>query len=156
MIEERSIGAGALSFTQNWPKEDKMIESDFAKHYSEESFSEKISNYALAVGQEGIRDALILYALVLYYTLRDPRGTVPAWAKAAIIGALGYFIFPLDVIPDVIPVTGFIDDLAIIASVMSLVASHIRSEAKQRANEKVKEWFGEEGRIQIRNVAFEP
>jgi uncharacterized membrane protein YkvA (DUF1232 family) len=155
MIEERSIGAGVLTFTQNWPKEDKMIESDFAKHYSEESFSEKISNYALAVGKEGIRDALILYALVLYYTLRDSGGKVPAWAKGAIIGALGYFIFPLDVIPDMIPITGLTDDLAIIASVMSLIASNIPSEAKQRANEKMMEWFGEEDQIQIRNFAFE-
>lgn len=132
-----------------------MVESDFTRHYSEESFCEKISDYALAVGKEGMRDALILYALVLYYTLRDLKGTVPAWAKAAILGALGYFIFPLDVIPDVIPVTGFIDDLAIIATVMSLVASHIRSEAKQRATEKVKEWFGEENQIPIRNFALE-
>ena len=132
-----------------------MIESDFAKHYSEESFSEKLSNYASAVGKEGIRDALILYALVLYYTLRDSSGNVATWAKGAIIGALGYFIFPLDVIPDLIPVTGFTDDLAIIASVMSLIASYIPSEAKQRANEKMIEWFGEEDRIQIRNLAFE-
>jgi uncharacterized membrane protein YkvA (DUF1232 family) len=121
-----------------------MIASDFAEQYSEESFSEKISNYAQVVGKEGIRDALVLYALVLYYTLRDSTGKVPASAKGAIIGALGYFIFPLDVIPDMIPVIGYTDDLAILASVMSLIALNIPPEAKQRANEKVREWFGKE------------
>jgi uncharacterized membrane protein YkvA (DUF1232 family) len=120
-----------------------MVESAFAEHYSEEGFSEKISAYALTVGKEGMQDAVILYSLVLYYTLRDSRGTAPTWAKGLIIGALGYFIYPLDVIPDAIPVTGFTDDLAIIVSVMSLIASHIPSEAKQRASEKVKEWFEE-------------
>jgi uncharacterized membrane protein YkvA (DUF1232 family) len=58
------------------------------------------------------------------------------------IGALGYFIFPLDVIPDMIPAIGYTDDLAILASVMSLSALNIPPEAKQRANEKVREWFG--------------
>ncbi len=118
-----------------------MIESDFAQYYSEESFCEKVSDYVLASGKDGIRDGLIYYVLALYYTLLDSRQTLPLQVKGVIAGALGYFVFPLDVIPDSIPVAGFTDDLAIVASVMSLIAAHIPPEAKQRANEKLDEWF---------------
>ncbi len=124
-----------------------MIESEFAKQYSEEDFCEKIARYAQAVGKEGMRDALILYALVLYYTLRDPASQTSRWTKAAIVAALGYFICPLDVIPDMIPVTGFADDLAILASVMGLIGANIPSEAKRRANDKMKEWFADDAKI---------
>jgi uncharacterized membrane protein YkvA (DUF1232 family) len=125
-----------------------MIESEFAKQYSEEDFCDKIANYAQAVGKEGIRDALILYALVLYYTLRDPNAQFFGWTKTAIVAALGYFICPLDVIPDMIPVTGFADDLAILASIMALIGTHIPTQAKQRANDKVREWFGDGARLE--------
>ena len=41
-------------------------------------------------------------ALILYYCLQDDD--TPAWAKTTIIGALGYFISPIDAIPDLVPV----------------------------------------------------
>jgi uncharacterized membrane protein YkvA (DUF1232 family) len=84
---------------------------------------------------------LIYCVLALYYALVDSRRTLPIEVKGIIAGALGYFILPLDVIPDPIPVAGFTDDLAIAASVMSLIAAHIPPQAKQRANEKLDEWF---------------
>ncbi|MGJ3196969.1 DUF1232 domain-containing protein [Peribacillus castrilensis] len=37
----------------------------------------------------------------MFYTLQKP--TTPAWAKTVIVGALGYFILPIDLIPDLIP-----------------------------------------------------
>ena len=90
-----------------------MNEHDFQKHYTEEGFWQKLARYALVIGREGIKSALILY-----YTLQDPEGKVPAWAKAVVIGALGYFIFPFDVIPDFIPAVGFTDDLAVLVAAM--------------------------------------
>lgn len=44
-------------------------------------------------------------AITLYALLKS--SSTPAWAKAAIIGALGYFICPLDAVPDFLPV-GFV------------------------------------------------
>jgi len=60
----------------------------------------------------------------------------PLQVKAALIGALAYFVLPFDVIPDVMPVLGFADDAAVLATALRLVAGHMRPEhraAAQRA-----------------------
>lgn len=46
--------------------------------------------------------------LRLYYALQDKD--TPIWAKSIIVGALAYFISPLDAIPDITPVVGYVDD----------------------------------------------
>jgi uncharacterized membrane protein YkvA (DUF1232 family) len=76
----------------------------------------------------------------MYYALQD--ADTPAWAKAVIIGALGYFISPIDLIPDVTPVVGFVDDLGVLVGAAATVALHIKDEHTIRAQEKLKKWFG--------------
>jgi uncharacterized membrane protein YkvA (DUF1232 family) len=61
--------------------------------------------------------------LAAYYCAFD-RDT-PLKVKAALIGALAYFVLPFDAIPDVLPVIGFTDDAAVLATVIRLVAAHI-------------------------------
>ena len=61
--------------------------------------------------------------LAAYYCAFD-RDT-PLQVKAALIGALAYFVLPFDVIPDFLPVLGFADDAAVLATALRLVASHI-------------------------------
>lgn len=102
--------------------------------YSEDSFWKKVGKFALAAGRKTIR-----YALILFYCLQD-RDT-PQWAKATIVGALGYFIFPADGIPDAIPVIGFSDDLVVITAALGIVVMHIKPEHWQQAEEKLKTWF---------------
>jgi uncharacterized membrane protein YkvA (DUF1232 family) len=48
----------------------------------------------------------------------------PAPLKALIVGAIGYIILPIDLIPDVIPVVGYTDDLASAAGVLLAVAAY--------------------------------
>lgn len=79
-------------------------------------------------------------ALILYFCLRD-RDT-PAAAKAIIASALGYFIVPMDVIPDITPVAGFADDLGALAMAFAAVVLHVKPEHRSAAKEKAKEWFG--------------
>ncbi len=110
---------------------------DYSKEFSEENFWKKLANYALKAGKGAIEKSLILY-----YTLQEPD--VPQWAKAVIMGSLGYFIFPLDQIPDPIPVIGFTDDLSVLMVAFITVGLHITPEAKRKAKEKMKEWFDEE------------
>ena len=72
---------------------------DFMKYkdkFSESGFVEKISRVAKRAGSK-----LVYAALILYYTLESPK--VSLKDKAYIIGALGYLISPLDVVPDAIP-----------------------------------------------------
>ena len=57
----------------------------------------------------------------------------PMQVKAALVGALAYFVLPLDVMPDVMPLLGFADDAAILATALRLVASHLRPEHRDAA-----------------------
>jgi len=90
----------------------------YADNYSEEDFWDKLFKYAVKISR-----TLLEQALILFYALQDPN--VPAWAKASILPALGYFIFPIDVIPDVIPVVGLTDDASVIAGVIALLNAYI-------------------------------
>src|SRR5689334_19827434 len=62
--------------------------------------------------------------LAAYYCAFD-RDT-PLQVKAALIGALAYFVLPFDVIPDFLPVIGFADDAAVLATALRLVATHMK------------------------------
>jgi len=76
--------------------------------------------------------------LAAYYCALD-RDT-PFQVRAALLGALAYFILPFDVIPAMMPIFGFADDAAVLATALRLVASHMRPEhreAARRAMEKV-------------------
>ena len=95
---------------------------DYSKHYSEESWIRKIRNLPEKSATDLMEKAITLYAL-----LKSP--TTPAWAKAAIIGALGYFICPLDAVPDFLPV-GFVDDVAVMAAVLTNLARYQTDEIK--------------------------
>jgi uncharacterized membrane protein YkvA (DUF1232 family) len=69
--------------------------------------------------------------LAAYYCAFD-RDT-PLQVKAALIGALAYFVLPFDVIPDFLPVIGFADDAAVLATALRLVASHMRPAHREAA-----------------------
>ena len=73
--------------------------------------------------------------LAAYYCAFD-RDT-PAHVKAALVGALAYFVLPFDIIPDVLPVFGFTDDAAVLVTALRLVAVHIRPEHRKAAAEAV-------------------
>ena len=89
-------------------KKTDLTSKDLVKYegnYSEGAFWEKVKKIASKAGVK-----TIYYALVLYYTLTDP--STPAKYKAVIMGALGYFILPFDLLPDLLPFAGLADDWA--------------------------------------------
>ncbi|WP_454002456.1 YkvA family protein [Afipia felis] len=69
--------------------------------------------------------------LAAYYCAFD-RNT-PRHVQTALLGALAYFVLPFDFMPDVLPVLGFTDDAAVLATTIRLVSSHITSEHRQAA-----------------------
>jgi len=73
----------------------------------------------------------------LYLTARDPR--VPWYTKALALGVVGYALSPIDLIPDFIPIVGYLDDLILvplgIALVLRLTPGHVLAEARERAQE---------------------
>ena len=106
-----------------------------AQYYSRNGFWNKLRNFARTAGREVVENALSLY-----YTAQAPD--TPAWAKTIIYGVLGYFILPVDAIPDLIPGVGFSDDLAALVAALATVEVHVTPEIKNRAKEKAAEWFG--------------
>ncbi len=71
--------------------------------------------------------------LTAYYCAFD-RDT-PRHVQAALLGALAYFVLPFDIVPDMLPVLGYTDDAAVLATALKLVASHIRPEHRQAAKQ---------------------
>ena len=87
-----------------------------------------------------ILSKLAYWILVIYYALQSP--TLPAKDKAKIIAALAYLIFPLDLIPDAIPVVGVLDDAALLFALFRLFVT-IDDSIRAQAREKTRQWFGE-------------
>ena len=110
---------------------------NYASKFSQSEFAEKISRIAKRAGSK-----LVYSALILYYTLQSDK--VSKSDKAIIIGALGYMISPLDVIPDVIPIAGLTDDMAVLLYVLKKVWTGIDPEIVALAKEKLSKWFDEE------------
>lgn len=71
--------------------------------------------------------------LTAYYCAFD-RDT-PAHVRAALLGALVYFIVPLDMMPDVLPLVGFGDDAAVVSAAIKLVWSNIKPAHRDAARE---------------------
>ena len=61
--------------------------------------------------------------LAAYYCAFDKQ--TPRHVQATLLGAIAYFILPFDFIPDMLPVLGFTDDAAVLATALRLVANHI-------------------------------
>lgn len=70
--------------------------------------------------------------LAAYYCAFDRE--TPRHVQAALVGAIAYFVVPLDIMPDVLPLLGFTDDAAVLATAIRLVASHIRPEHRAAAH----------------------
>lgn len=109
-------------------------EDQFSQAYSDNSFWEKVKNYAKSAG-EGVLEP----ALKMYYAASD--SDTPAWAKTVMIGALGYFISPVDAVPDVAPIIGYTDDLGVLAAAFAATAANIKDVHVAKAKETLSHWF---------------
>ena len=71
----------------------------------------------------------------LYLASRDPR--VPWYAKALAVCVVGYALSPIDLIPDFIPVIGYLDDLVVVpaglAVAIKLIPVPVLAECRERA-----------------------
>jgi uncharacterized membrane protein YkvA (DUF1232 family) len=79
--------------------------------------------------------------LTAYYCAFD-RDT-PLQVKAALLGALAYFVLPFDFIPDMLPMLGFTDDAAILATALRMVATHIQPQHREAAERAIARQFTE-------------
>lgn len=109
----------------------------YSDKFSSGDFVDKIQRIAKRAGSK-----LVYGSLLLYYTMQSDK--VSRKDKAIIIGALGYLISPLDVMPDAIPIVGLADDMAVLVYVLKKVWSLVSDEARQKAKDKMHLWFDDD------------
>jgi uncharacterized membrane protein YkvA (DUF1232 family) len=74
--------------------------------------------------------------LAAYYCAFDKQ--TPRHVQAALLGAIAYFVLPFDFIPDMLPVLGYTDDAAVLATAIRLVANHITPDHRDAARAALK------------------
>lgn len=120
---------------------------NYANRFSASDFVDKISSIAKRAGAK-----LVYAALILYYVLQSDK--VSKSDKTIIIGALGYLISPIDVVPDAVPIAGLADDLSVLLFVLKKVWVNVDAEIKEKANAKLDKWFDQDEKSEI-NELFE-
>ena len=106
----------------------------YQEHYSESGLFEKIKKVCKKAGMKAI-----YYVLLLYYVLMDEN--TPWKHKSIIIGTLGYFILPADLIPDILPAIGFADDITALIACLKTIHANITPSVKKKALQKLHDWF---------------
>lgn len=107
----------------------------YADYYNPNELFNKIKKMAKKAGVK-----IIYMVLVLYYATLDKD--LPIKDRLMILAALGYFILPIDLIPDALP-GGFVDDAAALAFVLKQVWVNLTPSTLNKAKSRLKEWFGE-------------
>lgn len=105
--------------------------------FTQQGFFDKIQRIAKRAGAK-----LVYVALILYYMIQSDK--VSLKDKAIIIGALGYLISPLDIVPDAIPIAGLTDDLTVLLYALGKVWTSVDDEMKEQAHEKLSKWFDDD------------
>lgn len=111
------------------------IDTDrYRRFFSEGRFWQKLSRYAQ---QAGVK--VVYAALLLYFAYQ--RKETPSWAKRTVIGTLGYFLFPLDFLPDLTPFIGYTDDLGLLTFCLVALAGFINDDVRQKARTQLNKLF---------------
>ncbi len=117
----------------------------FKKYFSVDELWKKVAKVAKAAGLKAI------YAVLLLYYVSVDSAT-PWKAKAIIYGALGYFIFPLDFLPDAMPFVGYTDDMAALTAALKAVWQYITPHIHDRAFQRLQTWFPDANHEEVRNI----
>lgn len=120
------------------PQSKALVPSDierYGDHYSENKLTSKLRKVAKRLGGKALEAAL-----TLYYVLRSP--SISTADKAKIYGVLGYFILPIDIIPDLLPMIGYADDISALFWVMNMVWKNITPDVRDQARAKAAEIVG--------------
>lgn len=107
--------------------------SKYAGYYNPAGLFSRIKEVSKKVGVN-----VIYIVMILYYATFD-KG-LPIKDRLMVIAALGYFILPLDILPDGLP-GGFADDAAALAYVVRHIWNNLSEDTIQKARQRVKVWF---------------
>ena len=104
------------------------------KSFSEIKLWKKLNKVARRVGMKVVYPVMLLYYL---FKSKD----VPLHAKSLIVGALTYFIMPLDGLPDFLPFLGYTDDLSLLIATLSQMKKYVSPEILELTRTKIEQWF---------------
>jgi uncharacterized membrane protein YkvA (DUF1232 family) len=76
-------------------------------------------------------------AVAAYYCALDRE--TPSHVRAALIGALAYFVLPFDAMPDFLPLMGFADDASILAAALATVRIHMKDRHREAARKTLED-----------------
>lgn len=108
----------------------------YGEYYDENRFWKKAKRITKRTGRTVLRPVLLLY-----YLMQDSHVSIKD--KAYIIGALGYFVLPIDLLPDFIVGLGYTDDLAVVGLLLKHLHDSITPEIEERADMKINELLHE-------------
>jgi uncharacterized membrane protein YkvA (DUF1232 family) len=111
-----------------------LEKEEYKKEYNEKNFLDKLKKVLKIIGVKGV-----YMLLILYNTLQ--KKDIPPKEKSIIIGALGYFLLPLDALPDITPIVGYSDDIFALGMAILKVMPFIDDEIKKKSKEQIKKWF---------------
>ena len=96
------------------------------KNFNDQGLLRQLARYALRLGRPVVEQLYGLYYMLL-------AEATPMRSKMVIVGALLYFVSPIDLVPDILGPLGFSDDLAVIALVFKQVKEHLSDEIRAKA-----------------------
>jgi uncharacterized membrane protein YkvA (DUF1232 family) len=107
----------------------------YRRYYSDESFWRKMGRLGRLAGAKAVYQAVLLW-----YIATKPSTPLPV--KLLIFGGLGYFIMPIDTVPDFLVGIGYADDMAILVGIISAYGMYMDDASKAKARAKAQEIFG--------------
>lgn len=105
---------------------------NYGNNFDDKNFWSKLISCATTLGKEGV-----YLFLLLYYALKS---NIPASIKLIIIGAICWFLSPVDAVPDCIPVVGYADDLSALLFAKHKAEEYISADVTALAKNKLTEF----------------
>ena len=117
----------------------------YSASFSEGNLLKKLQHYAKQAGLK-----VVYTALLLFYAYK--RKETPAWARNIILGTLGYFITPIDALPDLTPILGYTDDIGVLSFGLVTIACYVDDEVRINARKRLHKWFGKYDLNELKEV----
>lgn len=116
-----------MSKKEQYKKKFEENKEKYKNHYDENKFLKIIRSIPRKIAEPFLR---------LYYVMKHPN--IDTASKVFCVAALGYVVLPFDIIPDIMPIVGWIDDLAIVGGVLHKLNKWSHSE---EVNEQVEKFY---------------
>ena len=108
---------------------------DYQKNFSVKGLWKKLKASSKKLGIK------VVYTILLLFFAYS-RDETPRWAKSVVIGSIGYFLSPIDAVPDLTPFLGYTDDIGVLSFGLVTIAAYINEEVKNKAKRQLGSLFG--------------